>query len=182
MVIFEHLCDAISHTVLTVSEKRALLASRAQDGVSNRIPARLTSCCGAGLKGPATSDEILERGNQSPEFRVERCSVMDGAQAAGCRTPRFLTFKQALELGGHVRKGERGTKVHFFKQLEIREYAEDDASTRLVPMLRGYTVFNVDQGANTFPIPSSRVNRCAFAIQIPAMSLPTISCIQPVQI
>ena len=26
------------------------------------------------------------------------------AQAAGYRTPRFLTFKQALELGGNVRK------------------------------------------------------------------------------
>src|SRR6202011_4346156 len=33
------------------------------------------------------------------------------AQAAGYRTPRFLTFKQALQLGGNVRKGERGTKV-----------------------------------------------------------------------
>ena len=30
------------------------------------------------------------------------------AQAAGYRTPRFLTFKQALELGGNVRKGEHG--------------------------------------------------------------------------
>jgi antirestriction protein ArdC len=65
------------------------------------------------------------------------------AQAAGYRVPRFLTFKQALELGGHVRKGERGTKVYFVKQLEIRE--DGDASTRLVPMLREYTVFNVDQ-------------------------------------
>jgi N-terminal domain of anti-restriction factor ArdC len=43
------------------------------------------------------------------------------AQAAGYKTPRFLTFKQALEAGGRVRKGERGTKVYFVKQLEIRE-------------------------------------------------------------
>jgi antirestriction protein ArdC len=28
------------------------------------------------------------------------------AQTAGYRTPRFLTFKQALELGGNVRRGE----------------------------------------------------------------------------
>jgi antirestriction protein ArdC len=35
------------------------------------------------------------------------------AQAAGYRTPRFLTFEQALELGGNVRKGEHGTKVYF---------------------------------------------------------------------
>ena len=27
----------------------------------------------------------------------------------GYRTPRYLTFKQALELGGNVRKGEHGT-------------------------------------------------------------------------
>ena len=70
------------------------------------------------------------------------------AQAAGYRTPRFLTFKQALELGGHVRKGERGTKVYFVKQLQIQEDAEGDTSTRLVPMMREYTVFNVDQCEN----------------------------------
>jgi antirestriction protein ArdC len=38
------------------------------------------------------------------------------AQAAGYRTPRYLTFKQALDLGGNVRKGERGTRVYFVKQ------------------------------------------------------------------
>ncbi|OMI09266.1 hypothetical protein BSN85_17170 [Bradyrhizobium brasilense] len=67
------------------------------------------------------------------------------AQAAGYRTPRYLTFKQALDLGGHVRKGERGTKVYFVKQLQIREDGEDDATTRFVPMMREYTVFNVAQ-------------------------------------
>lgn len=67
------------------------------------------------------------------------------AQTAGCRAPRYLTFKQALELGGHVRKGEHGFKVYFVKQLEIRENADDRAPTRLVPMMREYTVFNVDQ-------------------------------------
>src|SRR2546423_13658710 len=43
------------------------------------------------------------------------------AQAAGYGTPRFLTFKQALELGGNVRKGERGTKVYFVKPLQVRD-------------------------------------------------------------
>jgi antirestriction protein ArdC len=71
------------------------------------------------------------------------------AQAAGYRTQRFLTFKQALELGGNVRKGERGTKVYFVKQLQVRDQgAEDQAAMRLVPMLREYTVFNVDQCDN----------------------------------
>src|SRR5271163_4209074 len=65
------------------------------------------------------------------------------AQAAGYRTPRYLTFKQALGLGGNVRKGERGTRVYFVKQLQFRdERADDTSSTRLIPMMREYTVFN----------------------------------------
>jgi antirestriction protein ArdC len=67
------------------------------------------------------------------------------ARAAGYRTPRFLTFKQAAELGGHVRKGEHGTKVYFVKQLEVKEDADHSLPTRLIPMMREYTVFNVDQ-------------------------------------
>ena len=71
------------------------------------------------------------------------------AQAAGYRTPRFLTFKQALDLGGNVRKDEHGTKVYFVKQLQVREKgADDNSSTRLIPMMREYTVFNVDQCEN----------------------------------
>lgn len=52
--------------------------------------------------------------------------------------PRFLTFRQALELGGNdERKGERGTKVYFVKQLQVRDDGADgDAATRLVPMMR----------------------------------------------
>ena len=46
-------------------------------------------------------------------------------RTAGYRTPRFLTFKEALELGGHVRKGEHGTKVYFVKQLEVKEDANE---------------------------------------------------------
>jgi antirestriction protein ArdC len=71
------------------------------------------------------------------------------AQAAGYRTPRYLTFKQASELGGHVRKSERGTKVYFVKQLQVRDKgADDEAATRIVPMMREYTVFNVEQCEN----------------------------------
>ncbi len=71
------------------------------------------------------------------------------AQAAGYRTPRYLTFKQALDLGGNVRRGEHGTKVYFVKQLQVRdEGADDEGATRVVPLLREYTVFNVDQCEN----------------------------------
>ena len=63
----------------------------------------------------------------------------------GWPTPRFLTFKQAQEAGGSVRKGERGTKVYFVKQLRITETKEGEAQDKLVPMMREYVVFNVSQ-------------------------------------
>jgi antirestriction protein ArdC len=70
------------------------------------------------------------------------------ARNRGWATPRFLTFKQAIDAGGNVRKGEHGTKVYFVKQLQIKDSDDQDADTRLVPMLREYTVFNVDQCEN----------------------------------
>jgi len=70
------------------------------------------------------------------------------ARSRGWVTPRFLTFKQALEAGGNVRKGEHGTKVYFVKQLRIKDAQGEGNETRLIPMLREYTVFNVDQCDN----------------------------------
>jgi antirestriction protein ArdC len=70
------------------------------------------------------------------------------ARNRGWPTPRFLTFKQAIEAGGNVRKGEHGTKVIFVKQLQIKDGDGEAADTRLVPMLREYTVFNVAQCEN----------------------------------
>src|SRR4029079_7007634 len=65
------------------------------------------------------------------------------ARDRGWARPRFLTFKQALEAGGNVRKGEHGTEVIFGKQLHVKD--GHPAETRVVPMMREYTVFNVDQ-------------------------------------
>ena len=67
------------------------------------------------------------------------------AANAGYRTPRYLTFKQALDLGGNVRKGEHGTKVYFVKQLQVADRNGEEGETRIIPMMREYTVFNVDQ-------------------------------------
>jgi len=51
-------------------------------------------------------------------------------------------------LGGNVRKGERGTKVYFVKQLQVADRDGEEGDTRIVPMLREYTVFNVEQCEN----------------------------------
>jgi antirestriction protein ArdC len=73
----------------------------------------------------------------------------------GWPTPRFLTFKQAQEAGGSVRKGERGTEVYFVKQLRVTESKDGEAHDKLIPMMREHTVFNV---AQTEGLPASIVD------------------------
>ena len=56
-------------------------------------------------------------------------------------TPYWLTYKQAQSQGGQVRKGERGTKILFYRQLDETE--KPDQTQRFVT--RYSTVFNFDQ-------------------------------------
>lgn len=62
-------------------------------------------------------------------------------------SPFWVTFKQAQDLKGHVRKGERGTPIVFFKQLPHAEKdtTETDEDERTPFVLCHYTVFNVEQ-------------------------------------
>lgn len=68
------------------------------------------------------------------------------SSAGGYNSPRFLTFKQAKDCGGTVRKGEHGFKVVYFKKLNVKDKKTDKEKT--IPLLREYTVFNVDQCDN----------------------------------
>jgi antirestriction protein ArdC len=62
-------------------------------------------------------------------------------------SPFWLTFKQAQELKGSVRKGERGTPIVFFKQLPHAEKdnTKTDEDERTPFVLCHYIVFNVAQ-------------------------------------
>jgi antirestriction protein ArdC len=61
----------------------------------------------------------------------------------------WLTFRQALSLGGHVRKGERGTTVvyadRFVPASEKRRAHETGEEAQAMPFLKQFTVFNCDQ-------------------------------------
>ncbi len=61
----------------------------------------------------------------------------------------WLTFRQALSLGGHVRKGELGTTVvyadRFVPTDERRRAAETGEEAQAIPFLKRFTVFNTDQ-------------------------------------
>lgn len=63
------------------------------------------------------------------------------AAARSYRDPRWVTFRQALALGGAVRRGESGTTVIFWSMVRVKE----EGVERVRPLLRHYTVFNVAQ-------------------------------------
>ena len=68
------------------------------------------------------------------------------AQDAGYRSNVWMTFKQALEYGGAVRKGEKSTQIVFASKFVKEEQTpEGDTSKRAIPFLKGYNVFNAEQ-------------------------------------
>jgi antirestriction protein ArdC len=64
--------------------------------------------------------------------------------SAGYSNPYWLTFKQAKECGGTVKKGERGHPCVFWRWLEVED-KEEPGEKKRIPFLRYYTVFNVEQ-------------------------------------
>jgi antirestriction protein ArdC len=65
----------------------------------------------------------------------------------GYSAPIWMTFRQALELNAHVRKGERGSTVVYASKITRSgtdaETGEETEAT--IPFLKSYTVFNVEQ-------------------------------------
>jgi antirestriction protein ArdC len=62
-------------------------------------------------------------------------------------SPWWLTFKQAKEKGGKIRKGEKGTIIVFWKPILIKDVnsatGEEEKKRRFV--LRYYKIFNLEQ-------------------------------------
>ncbi|QYC11473.1 ArdC family protein [Brevundimonas nasdae] len=68
------------------------------------------------------------------------------AAARGYGAATWMTFRQALALGGHVRKGERGATVVYANQIVRQETDEaGEENEQRIPFLKAYTVFNLDQ-------------------------------------
>jgi antirestriction protein ArdC len=70
--------------------------------------------------------------------------------SADYQSPFWITLKQALDLGGHVRKGEKSTPVIYYKILEKRDEAgnivvRENGRPARIPFARWANVFNLDQ-------------------------------------
>jgi len=88
--------------------------------------------------GPANEPKNLQSGKAYRGINVFLLS------AVGFGSPYWVTFKQAKGRGGHVRKGERGSLVVFYKDWDTGK-RDDDGRPVVLPVLRYYRVWNAEQ-------------------------------------
>jgi antirestriction protein ArdC len=63
--------------------------------------------------------------------------------AMSYESPHWLTFRQAIQLGGNVKKGEKSCPVVFWKRMKNEDEESDEP--KKAPLLRLYHVFNTAQ-------------------------------------
>jgi antirestriction protein ArdC len=64
------------------------------------------------------------------------------AMEKGYSCPLWLTYKQAAELGGQVRKGEKGSLVVYADKITKTGTDDNGADVEIkIPFMKGYTVF-----------------------------------------
>ena len=133
--------------------------SRKEKGPRMDIYARITDCIVADLeKGvrpwmqPWRASNAVGgvtrpiRHNGLPYSGMNVLLLWSEAFARGLANPMWMTFKQALELGGAVRKGETGSMVVFASRFTRTETdAAGEEFDREIPFLKAYSVFNVAQ-------------------------------------
>lgn len=87
------------------------------------------------------------RANGKPYSGINTLLLWLEAVEKGHRSPTWMTYRQAQELGGQVRKGERGSQVVYMGETTKRQQDEStgEESERGVRFLKTYTVFNVGQ-------------------------------------
>src|SRR5271156_6075478 len=88
--------------------------------------------------------------SKKPYRGINTLCLWAAAQAKGYESGEWGTYKQWLERGGQVRKGEKSTTVVFWKFANDSTESQDDGehsggSSRLL-FTRGYAVFNSAQG------------------------------------
>ena len=86
------------------------------------------------------------RHNGIPYKGINVVMLWSPSVTKGYAAPFWLTFKQALELGGHVRKGESGELIVYADRITRTETNDKgEELMREIPFMKGYTVFNAEQ-------------------------------------
>jgi len=93
-------------------------------------------------KADSTADKNVL--SNKPYQGINRLLLGLSAMAGGFDNPVWGSFKQWQELGGTVRKGEKGTQIVFFKPV-ANKLNKVTGETETYSVLKAYWVFNVNQ-------------------------------------
>jgi antirestriction protein ArdC len=86
------------------------------------------------------------RHNGIPYKGINVIMLWSASVVKGYDCPLWLTFKQAQELGGNVRKGEKGELVVYADRItRTQTDAKGEETEREILFMKGYTVFNAGQ-------------------------------------
>ena len=101
--------------------------------------------CGKGLAPGLPRNALTARAYSGVNVLILWGAVIEH----GYPSQGWLTFRQALDAGGCVRKGERGTSVvyadRFTPEAEKARVRAEGGDAKSVPFLKRFTVFNVAQ-------------------------------------
>ena len=102
----------------------------------------------------ATSNALPKNLLSGKEYRGINVFLL-GCQQYG--SPYWLTFKQAQEKHGNVKKGEKSSMVVFWKLLDNDNTDQNDKVIGKIPLLKYYSLFNLEQtegiSSPTFDVP-----------------------------
>ncbi len=86
------------------------------------------------------------RAGGKPYRGINVLMLWASAMEKGYTCPLWITYKQAAELGGQVRKGEKGSLVVYANTFTKTGTDEKGAEVETeIPFMKGYTVFNAEQ-------------------------------------
>jgi antirestriction protein ArdC len=86
------------------------------------------------------------RASGQPYKGINVLMLWGAAELKGFACPIWMTFRQAQELGAHVRKSEHGSLVVYADKITRTETGDDgEESSREIAFMKGYTVFNCEQ-------------------------------------
>ncbi len=95
---------------------------------------------------PSCGVQIPLRHNGTPYRGINIVLLWIEAMDKGYQSQIWMTYKQATELGAQVRKGEKGSLVVYADSMTKTETDDSgEEKERLIPFMKGYTVFNTDQ-------------------------------------
>jgi antirestriction protein ArdC len=96
----------------------------------------------------ARREYAVQRREQPALLWLQRRAVVDGA-GGQLSLATLLDFQAGFGVGRQRPQGRARHQVYFVRQLQVHDQGEDDStSSRLIPMMREYMVFNVDQCDN----------------------------------